>query len=143
MRLELADWDEVFAFYTAYTSPIVNTPRSLVGYTASAVLLLRRPGALKALGFLAPMGSMALTNYVSQSIVLGLIFYGYGMGLFGQLGSAAASPIGIALYATQVCASIGWLRRFRFGPIEWLWRLATYGHRPAMLPGANAAAPTR
>jgi uncharacterized protein len=46
-------------------------------------------------------------------------------------------------FIVQVPLSLWWLRRFQYGPMEWLWRLATYGHRPAMLPGANAAAPIR
>jgi uncharacterized protein len=70
---------------------------------------------------------MALTNYLLQSIVLGLVFYGYGFGLFGRIGSASAACIGIALYAAQVWMSRQWLNRFRFGPFEWLWRSMSYG----------------
>ena len=73
---------------------------------------------------------MALTNYLIQSIVLGIIFYGYGFGLFGRLGSAAAAVIGVTIYLTQVQLSRLWLAHFQFGPFEWLWRSLSYGRRP-------------
>jgi uncharacterized protein len=74
----------------------------------------------------APLGRMAFTNYLLQSIVLGWIFYGYGLGLFGQLGVVAALVIGIVLYACQVLLSIWWLGHWRFGPVEWVWRSLMY-----------------
>jgi uncharacterized protein len=77
--------------------------------------------------YLAAAGQMAFTNYIVQSIVLGWIFYGYGLGLFGRLGSAPATLIAFALYAVQLIASRLWLSRCRFGPLEWLWRTLTYG----------------
>ena len=62
-----------------------------------------------------------------QSMVLGCLFYGYGMGLFGRLGSAGAAGIGAAIYSAQLGISHLWLQRFRFGPLEWLWRSLSYG----------------
>jgi uncharacterized protein len=91
---------------------------------ASAVLLWYRPGRAKAF---AAAGQMALTNYLTQSIVLGFIFYGYGFGLFGRLDPTAGLVLVIGLYALQLAASLVWLRRYRFGPVEWLWRSLTYG----------------
>ena len=81
----------------------------------------------RVLSVLAPLGRMALTSYLTQSIVLGFIFYGYGLGLFGRLGDARAAAIGIALYIAQAVLSALFLRRCRFGPVEWLWRSFTYG----------------
>lgn len=92
------------------------------GYGA-AMLLLRKAH----FSALAAAGQMALTNYLVESIVLTWLFYGYGLGLFGKLRPAPAAAIGIALYAAQVILSAAWLRRFRFGPFEWLWRSLTYG----------------
>jgi uncharacterized protein len=85
----------------------------------------------------AAAGQMALTNYVTQSIVLGLIFYGYGLGLFGRMGSARAMFIGLALYVFQIAASQFWLQRYRFGPIEWLWRSLTYGQWQKLRRNSN------
>lgn len=73
-------------------------------------------------------GQMALTNYLSESIIFSVIFYGFGFGLFGQLGSAITACLGIVVYATQLYVSFVWLQRYRFGPAEWLWRSLTYGH---------------
>ena len=70
---------------------------------------------------------MALTNYVGQSIICTSIFYGTGLGLGGRMGPSLYLPIGLAVYLGQVLISRVWLDRFRFGPLEWLWRVLTYG----------------
>jgi uncharacterized protein len=80
--------------------------------------------------WLAPVGRMAFTNYVAQSIVMGLIFYGYGIGLFGKLGLGEGLVLVLAIYGVQILTSRWWLQRFRFGPIEWLWRAMMYGAAP-------------
>jgi uncharacterized protein len=69
---------------------------------------------------------MAFTSYLAQSVIFGWLFYGYGLGLFGRLGVAAALAIGVSVYLLQIAFSAFWLRRFRFGPVEWLWRSAMY-----------------
>lgn len=85
------------------------------------------------LDWLAPVGRMAFTNYITQSAVLGVLFYGYGFGLIGQLGVAQGLAIAVALFAIQAWLSAAWLRRHRFGPLEWLWRTAMYGKRQKWL----------
>jgi len=98
----------------------------------SGFLLWLKPRRISLLPGLAALGQMALTNYLLQSIVLGFIFYGYGFGLFGRIGSLAAAGIGFAIYSAQVQLSGLWLRHFRFGPFEWLWRSLAYGRRQPM-----------
>ena len=100
-----------------------------IGYGASCIALYTFTGADRALGLLGPLGRMAFSNYLAQSLVFGWIFFGYGLGLFGRLSSAQAMFLGIAVYAGQVIVSQWWLKRFRFGPMEWLWRTLTYGVR--------------
>lgn len=78
------------------------------------------------LHWLAPAGRMALTNYLMQSVLCTLIFYGYGLGYFDVLPRAWQVPFVLALYLAQVLFSHWWLARFRFGPAEWLWRSLTY-----------------
>jgi uncharacterized protein len=85
------------------------------------------------LGWAEPVGRMAFTNYILQSVILSFIFYGFGFGLFGKLDSATGLAIVLAVYAAQVFASRWWLDRFRFGPIEWLWRALMYGRAPPFL----------
>jgi hypothetical protein len=76
---------------------------------------------------------MALTNYLMQSIVLALFFYGYGFQLFGRLDPMTAATMGVAFYAAQLLFSVWWLKRYRFGPFEWVWRSMTYGARQPVL----------
>jgi uncharacterized protein len=76
---------------------------------------------------------MAFTNYIAQSVVFGLVFFGYGLGQFGSLRSAPVFAIGLAVYVAQVQLSRLWLLHYRFGPLEWLWRTLMYGRRQAML----------
>lgn len=74
----------------------------------------------------AAIGQMALTNYILQSIIAVLIFYGIGLGLFGQMERIGQVGIIVAIWIVQVAWSKPWLDRFRFGPLEWLWRSLTY-----------------
>ncbi len=75
---------------------------------------------------LAAAGQMAFSNYLTQSLLFSLLFYGFGWGLFGKLGSAVTVVLGLMVFAAQLGASVWWLGRFRFGPAEWLWRSLTY-----------------
>jgi len=108
-----------------------STPLALA-YAAGLLLALRSPKIARAAAPFAAAGQMALTNYLTQSVALSLLFYGYGLGLFGQVGPAAGATIGLALYVSQIAISVIWLRRWRFGPVEWLWRSLTYGKRQPM-----------
>lgn len=106
-----------------------------VGYGAGMMLWLHSTDGSRAprlTRWLASGGRMALTNYLSQSVIFSLLFYGFGFGLFGKLGPAAAASIGLTVFAAQLAASNSWLARFRFGPAEWLWRSLTYGRRQQM-----------
>ena len=97
-----------------------------LGYGAGLLLLFERPVARRALAPLAPLGQMALTNYLLQSVIFGFVFYGYGLGQFGKMSVTRATQVGVLVYVAQIAASAWWLRRFRFGPVEWAWRCVTY-----------------
>jgi len=77
--------------------------------------------------FLAPVGRMALTNYLMQSIICIILFYGIGFGLGGNIGPAIFFPIGIGIYSLQILYSTWWMKHFNYGPLEWIWRMLTYG----------------
>jgi uncharacterized protein len=98
-----------------------------LGYGAATIGIANLERGKKLLGWAAPLGRMAFTNYLMQSVIFGWIFYGYGLGLFGRLGVTSALAIGIAVYIAQVFFSAWWLRRYRYGPVEWLWRTLMYG----------------
>lgn len=75
----------------------------------------------------AAAGRMALTNYLMHSVVFTSLFYGYGVGIYGEFGRLAITGMALLLFALQLWFSHYWLSRFRFGPVEWLWRSLTYG----------------
>jgi uncharacterized membrane protein YeiB len=95
-----------------------------LGYLGLAVVLMQGTAA-KWLTWLAPAGRMALTNYLTQSVVMGFFFYGYGLGHYG-MGRAGQVAFVFGVFAAQVVCSQLWLRHFRYGPFEWLWRSITY-----------------
>lgn len=97
------------------------------GNASLLCLIWLGPKGPERLRHFAPVGRMALTNYVGQSVICTLVFYSTGLGLGGTMGPTLYLPIGFAVYGFQVIASRLWLERFRFGPLEWLWRMLTYG----------------
>ncbi len=97
------------------------------GYGAATVVFAEHRVGRKLVGWAGPLGRMAFTNYIAQSLILSCIFYGFGLALFGRLSVAQSIAVAIAIYAAQAAFSAWWLRRFRFGPIEWLWRSLMYG----------------
>lgn len=113
---------------------LASLPLSL-GYLSLLALALGTRPLAQPLLWLAPAGRMALTNYLLQSLVAGLVFHGYGLGLWGQVGRAGQVLLVLAVFALQVLASHWWLARWRFGPMEWLWRTISYGRTPAMRAG--------
>ena len=103
-----------------------------LGYGAAIIGIANLASGKRLLGWAAPVGRMAFTNYLAQSVILGWIFYGYGLGLFGRLGVTSALAIGLVVYFVQVPSSVWWLSRYRYGPVEWLWRTLMYGVRQPM-----------
>lgn len=95
-------------------------------YVACLLLLWKHDGFARLFSLLAPAGRMALSNYLMHSIVFTLIFNSYGFGLMGQFGEFQVFLMGAALFGLQIVGSTWWLSRFRFGPLEWLWRTLTY-----------------
>ena len=96
------------------------------GYLGLLMLMILSPKTQKLLTWLAPMGRMALTNYISHSIILTSIFYGYAGGMFGEISRGPQILIVIAIILAQALLSRWWLNNFQFGPLEWLWRSLTY-----------------
>ena len=105
----------------------------MLAYLSAIVLAMQQPAWARRLRWLAPAGRMALTNYLLQSVVCTLVFYGYGLGYFERLPRAWQPLFVLALFSLQVVFSRWWLSRHRYGPMEWLWRWLTYGKRPSML----------
>lgn len=107
-------------------------PLLALGYAATIVLLHQQPRWRTRLAPLGAAGRMALTNYLLQTVVCTTLFYGYGAGLYGVVGAALGVLLTVVIFALQVVWSVWWLRRFQFGPVEWLWRTLTYGRAQPM-----------
>jgi len=90
------------------------------------VSLLMQGSSRRWLELFAPAGRMALSNYLLQSVIGTAVFYGWGLGLLGRLSPLQQVGYIVVLYGLQMVFSSWWLQRFRFGPLEWLWRSATY-----------------
>ncbi len=95
-------------------------------YASAFVLLFERPRWHALLRRFAPVGRMALSSYVTQSLLGSLVFFGIGLGLLGRFGNSVTLPIGGIVFLVQAVACAWWLQRFRFGPLEWLWRSLTW-----------------
>jgi uncharacterized protein len=98
-------------------------------YISAVVLLMRRGLPRRLLMVFAPVGRMPLTTYLSQSLFATFVFYGWGLGWIGEVDLAGGVAIAAGIFAVQVVIAHLWLRRFRSGPMEWLWRTLAYGAR--------------
>lgn len=95
-------------------------------YVGIVVLLVQRPAWRRVLALVAPAGRMPLTTYFSQSLICTFLFYGWGLGWAGSVGTAGCIGLSLAIFGVQVAVAQLWLRWFRFGPLEWLWRTVVY-----------------
>jgi uncharacterized protein len=86
--------------------------------------------------WLQPVGSMALTNYIAQTLFGIGIYYGIGAGLGSRVGPAVYMPVAVAVFCIQVIYSKYWMKHFNYGLLEWMWRQLTYGKRLALKKSA-------
>ena len=121
----------------------MSTEAAGLAYAAILLLAFQTRTGGRLLAPLAATGRMALTTYLTQSVVCTILFYSYGLGWFGRVGYTGMFRITVTLFAVQMAASVWWLRRYRFGPVEWLWRTLTYGRAPAMRVGAGGPVTNR
>jgi uncharacterized protein len=111
-------------------SIIGNLPACL-GYVGAVVLMLHSKTAFSRIRVLGPLGRMALTNYLTQSLIGATVFYGYAMGYWGMPRAQQVLFV-LVVYAAQIAVSHWWLSRFLYGPMEWLWRGFTYWQIPRL-----------
>jgi uncharacterized protein len=104
-----------------------------IGYGAGIIVLFHSTRWKKLILAFAPVGRMALTNYVMQGVFIGLILYGFhgGLALAGTIQPWQVLILSVIFYLAQLLVSQWWLSHHRFGPLEYLWRWGTYGHRPS------------
>ncbi|HEX2572418.1 MAG TPA: DUF418 domain-containing protein [Polyangia bacterium] len=119
-------WSRFFMLPLMLSEPVAYQAMAL-GLGAALIVLWQDPTWKRRLRPITYVGRMAFTNYITQSIVCTTIFYGFGLGLYDKLGPLAGTGIVAAIYGLQIPFSRFWLSRFRYGPLEWLWRTLTYG----------------
>ncbi|MEM6642585.1 MAG: DUF418 domain-containing protein, partial [Bacteroidota bacterium] len=138
-NLILAHVMETDAYYSLAPSGIVEpivyafgVPALGLAYACMVVLAYQGTRLRQALKVLAPLGRMALTNYLFQSLICCLLFQSYGFGLFGVVNPLFFTLIGLSILIIQIIYSNWWLSKYQYGPAEWLWRSLTYGRQQAM-----------
>ncbi len=122
------DWAPTSLFFGSQFNYWGSLAVSLA-WLALVMLLIRYSRLVGATRRLAAVGRMAFSNYIMHTLLCGLIFYGHGLGLFGEVSRTGQIGIVFAIWALQLWLSPIWLRHFRFGPLEWLWRSLTYWQR--------------
>jgi uncharacterized protein len=110
----------------------IAPPILALGYCAALTWLVEFSPARPLLAAFAPLGRMAFTNYIAESLIFSVLFFGFGLGLYGRIGAAVTLLLGTTVYALQMALSAWWLRHYRFGPLEWSWRSLMYGRRQPM-----------
>lgn len=143
-------WDALYVFFIGGQFNYWGSLIVALGWVGVVMLLCKPPLATRAAvvtGPLAAVGRLALTNYLLQTILCTTLFYGHGFGLFGRVERVGQIAIVAGVWAMQLALSVLYLRHFRIGPAEWLWRCMTYlrpqPFRREAVPAAGApAAPT-
>lgn len=121
------DWDFRYSFFFFSQFNYWGSVLMALGYIGIVMLICKgstRSFMAKRMG---DVGRMALSNYLIQSIICTYIFYGHGLGLFGDLDRSAQAVFVLAIWVFQIAFSGIWLSYFRYGPFEWIWRSLTYG----------------
>lgn len=131
---ELVDWDTGQILLLASQFNYWGSLLMALAYVAGIMLLCRAAAGDRVTTALSAIGRTTISNYLLQTVLATTIFYGHGLGLFGTLSRIELLGVVVLIWAIQIPLSIAWLNRFRFGPVEWLWRTLTYGERQPMRP---------
>lgn len=131
-RNSASGWAFEYSMFLGSRWNYVGSLAVALGYVGAVTLVAQASARLTRL--LAPVGRMAFTNYLAQTLICTLLFYGHGLGLFGRIERGQQILIVLAIWVFQVWFSGFWLQRFRFGPAEWLWRSLSYARPQPMRP---------
>jgi len=121
-----ANWSLEFSMFLGWQYNYWGSIGVALGYIGMIMLVCKSGKLSKITNSLAAVGRMAFTNYLMQTIICTFIFYGHGLGLYGQVDRFTQILIVFCILAFQIILSSIWLRHFHFGPAEWLWRSLTY-----------------
>jgi uncharacterized protein len=146
VRMSQAKWEALYSFLIGFSYNYWGSVLVSLGWIGLFVSLwiTGAPGALAAR--LAAVGRTAFSCYILTSLICTFVFYGHGLGLFGRVGRPGQILLTLIVWTILLTVAPLWLERFRFGPLEWLWRTLTYGEKPPMrranaAPRASAGSP--
>jgi uncharacterized protein len=117
-----ADYDLITSLAVFLTWSTIPRLMLTIGYAALLIMLIERLAGGAFIARIAAAGQAAFTNYLGTSIAMTTIFYGYGLGLYGDVSRVGLWAFVIGAWAIMLLWSKPWLARFRYGPLEWLWR---------------------
>ena len=124
--LNAHDFDPIYVFAHGWAPNYVGSLVVALGHIGLVMLLIKTGLVQGLLQRFSAVGRMALTNYLMHSVILTTVFYGYGLGLYGEVPRFGQMGFVAVVIALQLVLSPWWLARYRFGPAEWLWRSLTY-----------------
>ena len=130
--LSANQWEFLWMLRVGNLPNYVGSILVALGHIAVVMIIVKKGVFAKLMARFQAVGQMALTNYLMHSLILTTIFYGYGLGLFGQVPRAWQMGFVAAVAGFQLWFSPWWLNRYRFGPLEWVWRSLTYWHPQRM-----------
>jgi uncharacterized protein len=110
-----------------------------LGWIGLLLALWQSGAARGAMARLAGVGRMAFTCYILETVISTAVFYGHGLGLFGRVDRLGQMMFTVAVWIVLLIVAPLWLARFRYGPLEWLWRTLTYGHAEPLARGRKAS----
>jgi len=123
---QAADWDMIACMGRGSLYNYYGSLLSACGWIGAVMLICRTTWCMWLQDRFGALGQMAFTNYIMHSVVCTTIFYGHGFGRFGHIDRTGQALIVAGIVAFQLWFSTWWLTRYRFGPLEWLWRSLTY-----------------
>jgi len=120
------DWEMGYSMFCGSQFNYWGSVFVAFGYVCLVMLVFKKPILIKLKESLSAAGRMAFTNYILQTVISTFIFYGHGLGLFGQFPRWRQILVVLGICVLQLLWSPWWLKRYKFGPLEWLWRSLTY-----------------
>ncbi len=133
VRAKLAsNWDPVVVEWTSMAWNYVGSMFTAAAWIAAVMLVCKLELLGVARRALASVGRMAFTNYIGQTVICTTLFYGHGLGWFNTFERVELLWVVAGVWTFQIAFSVLWLRAFRFGPLEWLWRSLSYGSLQSM-----------
>ncbi len=131
VNLYLHDFESLYHFTVGMIPNYIGSVLVALGHIGLIMLIVRTGVLAGLMRRFAAVGRMALSNYLAHSLILTTVFYGYGLGLYGEIPRLAQMGF-VVVIGLQLLWSPWWLARYRFGPFEWLWRSLTYWQRQPM-----------